>query len=105
MRCGSKLVLRDDPQAKVLRYCGEPAYVTQRFIHRSTLFVSRRHTSLDANARLRSKETVALSHGYPSEILVEEWTYNFGPRKLMRIVRFENGRVVDVEELGYGYRE
>lgn len=105
MRCGSKLVLRDDPQAKVLRYCGEPAYITQRYIHRSTVFVPRRRTSLDANGRLRSNETAALNHAYPSEVLVEEWTYNFGPQKLMRLVRFENGLVVNVRELGYGYRE
>ena len=39
------------------------------------------------------------------EVIVEEWTYNFGPRKLMRIIRFENGLVADVKELGYGYRD
>ena len=32
-------------------------------------------------------------------------TYNFGPSKLMRLVRFADGFVEDVQELGYGYRE
>jgi len=32
----------------------------------------------------------------------EEWTYNFGPRRLMQVVVFENGRLVDVKSAGYG---
>ena len=35
--------------------------------------------------------------------MVEDWTYNFGPYQLMRQVRLENGFVVDVKNLGYGY--
>ncbi len=34
---------------------------------------------------------------------VEIWTYNFGPYKLMREIRFVDGRVEDIETLGYGY--
>jgi uncharacterized protein YvpB len=37
------------------------------------------------------------------EVPVELWTYNFGPSQLMRRVRFESGRLVMVEILGYGY--
>jgi hypothetical protein len=37
------------------------------------------------------------------EVPVELWLYNFGPSQLMRRVRFESGRVVMVEVLGYGY--
>jgi hypothetical protein len=32
------------------------------------------------------------------------WLYNFGTTKVMRRVRFESGRVVLIEILGYGYR-
>ncbi len=39
------------------------------------------------------------------EVLIEEWTYNFGPHKLMRIVRFENGLVAEIDHLGYGYTD
>ncbi len=38
-----------------------------------------------------------------SEVVVEEWTYNFGPRRLMRVIRFENGLVTSIRQLGYGY--
>jgi hypothetical protein len=39
------------------------------------------------------------------EIVIEEWTYNFGPRRLMQLVRFENGFVADMDQLGYGFTE
>jgi hypothetical protein len=35
--------------------------------------------------------------GYYSTVFQEEWIYNFGSRYLMRVVRLENGRVVDVQ--------
>ena len=38
------------------------------------------------------------------EVPVEVWTYNFGPYKLMRRVRFVDGLVEEIETLGYGYR-
>ena len=43
--------------------------------------------------------------GLFTDVRVEEWTYNFGPRKLMRLIRLENGVVADIQELGYGFRE
>jgi hypothetical protein len=39
------------------------------------------------------------------EIPVEVWIYNLGPSKLMRQIRFEDGKVVEIETLGYGYHE
>ena len=41
--------------------------------------------------------------GLIEEVVVEEWTYNLGPYQFMRLVRIENGRVVEVKPLGYGY--
>ena len=34
---------------------------------------------------------------------MEIWTYNFGPNKLMRRLRFVDGELQDIETLGYGY--
>jgi hypothetical protein len=39
------------------------------------------------------------------EVSVEAWVYNFGPNKLMRRLRFENGVLAQIETLGYGYNE
>jgi hypothetical protein len=90
LRCGSKLVNTGDHKSKILKYCGEPTSVEFRVIVRGYVSISdRSHRSIP---------------GY-GEIKVEEWTYNFGPRKFMRTIKFENGRVVSVKRLGSGYRE
>jgi hypothetical protein len=39
------------------------------------------------------------------EVVVTEYVYNFGPRKLMRRLLFEGGVLVQIESLGYGYVE
>jgi hypothetical protein len=37
------------------------------------------------------------------EAVVETWTYNFGPNKLMQRLRFVDGVLEDIESLGYGH--
>jgi hypothetical protein len=85
-RCGPRLITRGDHADKILRYCGEPVAVHTWLKQRS--FV------MDSGVVLR---------GALEEVVVEEWTYNLGPRMLMRVVRLENGYVEEVKALGYGY--
>ncbi len=89
LRCGSRLVTNGDPRAKVRQFCGEPTDVQTRSILRRPYFNfgGRGYTYGD---------------GYV-EVPVEIWTYNFGPYKLMRQIRFVDGLVEDIETLGYGY--
>ena len=85
LRCGSKLVNDGDHMSKILKYCGEPTSVQVRTVVRGYGY---RH-----------------SYPYSAEIIVEEWTYNFGPRRFMQTITFENGLVVSVKQLRSGYRE
>jgi hypothetical protein len=85
-RCGSRIITRGDPVEKVLQYCGEPVAVTKRLKQRSYF--------MESGVRVP---------GAIEEVVVEEWTYNLGPRLLMRVVLLENGYVEDVKHLGYGY--
>jgi hypothetical protein len=39
------------------------------------------------------------------EVIVTEWVYNFGPRKLMRRLVFHGGVLVEIDTIGYGYIE
>jgi hypothetical protein len=89
MRCGSKLVSNGDTRAKVRQMCGAPTDVQTRTILRRPYY--------DFHGRL-----VYFGDGL-IEIPVEIWTYNFGPYKLMRRVRFFDGLVEDIDTLGYGY--
>lgn len=85
-RCGSRIITRGDPAEKVLQYCGEPVAVTKRLKQRSYF--------MESGVRVP---------GALEEVVVEEWTYNLGPRLLMRVVLLENGYVEEVKHLGYGH--
>lgn len=103
MRCGSMLVNKGDAQAKVLRYCGDPANKTSRYAIMPGTYPPKR-----SGTTINGKEVSGSDRYYAygsSEVLVEEWTYNFGPNKLMRLVRFINGIVDEVKTLDYGYHE
>lgn len=91
MRCGGRLIRDGDARAEVRAFCGEPADVQTRSILRRPVY------------NLRGR-LVYYGDGLV-EIPVETWTFNFGPNKLMRRVRFIDGLVDDVETLGYGYND
>jgi hypothetical protein len=91
MRCGSRLIRDGDARAEVRAFCGEPADVqTRTILRRPTTIIGGR---------------IFFSGDGLIEIPVETWTYNFGPNKLMRRVRFIDGVVEEVETLGYGYND
>ena len=94
LRCGSKLVKQGMHEVEVKAICGQPA--TERTLG----FVIRSHFD-----RTHGSTTTRYYGGYPREVLVTELVFNFGPRKFMRKMRFEEGRLVSMETIGYGYRE
>lgn len=89
LRCGTRLISEGDHVSKLLRYCGEPQTVDTRSIRRGAI----------------GNVGGVIFPGFYEDVLVEEWTYNFGPRKLMRLVRIENGIVAEIDHLGYGFLE
>lgn len=89
LRCGTRLISEGDHASRLLRYCGEPQSVDTRSVRRGVV----------------GNVGGAIFPGFFEDVLVEEWTYNFGPRKLMRLVRIENGIVAEISHLGYGFTE
>ena len=87
MRCKNKLVSEGMRPMEVISKCGEPDYVRESFEHQSTAINDRQ---------------AGLYRQYDHPIQIEEWTYNFGPRRFMRLLRFENGRLLSIESIGYG---
>jgi len=100
LRCGSKLVTKGSPQGKVLKFCGEPESIQIRSIVRAGF--PRRQTGRRIGNVEVERDLLFADRAYV-EVIIEEWTYNFGPRKLMRIIRFENGLVTSIRQVGYGY--
>ena len=100
-RCGSKLVKDGMHEQEIVAICGEPA--------------SKRHVGyalrgLDLNARRHMSPgwTASYFPGYgifAAEVIITEYVYNLGPRKLMRRLVFEGGLLVSIETLGRGYND
>ena len=98
-RCGSKLVKDGMHEAQVLAICGEPT--TAR-----NLGYAVRGYSYDTGRRVGygNHRYRRPGFGLSEEVVITEYVYNFGPRKLMRRLVFEGGVLVTIESLGYGYR-
>jgi hypothetical protein len=91
LRCGGRLLRDGDSRAEVRAFCGEPVDVQTRSILR------RPFQNIGGRLIYFGDSVV--------EVPVETWTYNFGPNKLMRRIRFVDGIVEQVETLGYGYND
>lgn len=99
LRCGNRLVKDGMPEAQVIELCGEPVSI------RPVGHVLRPYI-------VKVPAGISVSHGmkhiyggYHYNLEVTEMLFNFGPHKLMRLIRFEGGRVADIRTVGYGYRE
>ena len=91
-RCGSHLVTEGDTRSEVAAKCGEPTEINQKsaILRQPTVWVGGRR--------------FVVGNGLV-EIPIEDWVYNLGPNKLMRRLRFEDGVLVDIDTMGYGYYE
>lgn len=98
-RCGSRIVTEDMHEAQVRRACGAPT--TMRHIGRAVRAID--YPIASHYGGLSSRHFPG--YGLTQEVIVTEYVYNFGPRKLMRRLVFEGGVLVSIESLGYGYRE
>jgi hypothetical protein len=79
-----------DGKLEVLSRCGEPA-VAEAWDEVQGVFAS--------DAR------VGVAQGQDVTVRIETWTYDLGRNRLVRFVRFENGRVVRITTGSYGYAE
>ncbi len=76
IRCDGGIVSVGDSKLDLFAKCGEPS--------------------------LQEAESVAFGT-VDLSLLIERWTYNFGPDRFMVIVSLQGGKVIAVERGGYGY--
>jgi hypothetical protein len=88
MRCGSRIVKDGDSQETVLEVCGEPETKQRTWTERAPQY-----------------ELGGTTYSFPGTeyVPVDLWTYNFGPSKLMRRVRFVAGQVDSIATLDRGH--
>jgi len=87
LRCGNLLVDEGDHMLDVLDKCGEPEFRDRR-------------TAVKGQ-RLRHPYGALIEERF-EEIEIEEWVYNFGPRRFKQHFRFENGLLVEIRSLQRG---
>jgi len=100
-RCKSKLVKDGMHEQQVIAICGQPT--TRRDLGYAVRSLSFGWQRVPSGGFHRSYYP-AYSH-LQQEVIVTEYVYNFGPRKLMRRLIFEGGVLVNIETIGYGYIE
>lgn len=81
--CSEQTVSLGDLKSDVVQKCGEP---TWKDLHEEEL-IDRLNTGVERK----------------NFVTVEEWTYNLGPNRFVRILTFRNGKLVDIRTGGYGY--
>lgn len=97
-RCGTKLVKDGMHEQQVIAVCGEPTSVRHLgYAIRSHELQYRKSFGGFSSTRHYPH------HYYPKEVAVSEYIYNFGPRRFMRRLIFEDGVLVKIENVGYGY--
>ncbi len=89
LRCSDRIISTGSTRAEVAGLCGDPAQVEHKTIYNNVSAAAGRQSSLVAGTTL--------------EIQVELWIYNFGPDRLMQRIRFEDGVVVSIQSMGYGF--
>jgi hypothetical protein len=105
IRCGTRLISVGDYKARVLAECGEPDHVQvweeERIYgfqhHPGRYGVYENYEYVHPENRLGSPYRVR------QLVVVEEWTYNYGPTRFLNHLRLENGIVRRIFSGDYGY--
>ena len=98
-RCGDKLAFVGDSTYTVKSICGDP---DDTHHHTETKKVSRR---VSEPCPTGSHETVCSSTVEDSySIEVDEWIYDFGSSRFIETLRFEDGKLANITDGGYGHK-
>lgn len=107
LRCGHELVSIGDHKAEVLEKCGEPDYFDSHWERRGNInHADVGNTIPYGYGRHRAYNNFNYGQAYyeEEEVLIEEWTYDFGRRRFYQHLRFENGRLKSVQSGRKGRR-
>jgi hypothetical protein len=96
LRCDNRLVQEGDSQYEVKSLCGAPDDVQRRTESR------RVQRAVQRPCAHGSGSCVVVVDDYV-EITIDEWVYDFGPRRFVQYLTFEAGQLVAVRSGSYGH--
>jgi hypothetical protein len=100
LRCGDRLASSGDSTYDVRSICGDPDAAVQRIEYRTV--------------RIRVPAPCHDEHGCRRcdaeiertiEVVLDDWTYDFGRNRFIEYVHFEDGRLLSVREGSYGRKD
>lgn len=102
LRCGQYLVEPGDYKEDVLESCGDPDSVHTHYERRSNgnrAAISQYNLNGQIMIFPNDSFNYGQFHYQDVEVLVEEWVYDFGSSRLRKLLRFENGKLIDIISL------
>jgi hypothetical protein len=96
-RCGAKLITVGDRKAEVVSKCGPPDWQDSWQEQRIERVFVKPHSFKGPFSGTRVPIATVV------QVTIDEWTYNLGPSYFIRILRFENNILKDIETGDYGF--
>lgn len=97
IRCGDQLASTGASLYEVKVTCGEPD-MTLRRVERRTLV----QTLPGPCVRTQGRTVCGSSVATVVEVVVDDWTYDFGNNRFIYFLKFEDGRLIQISHGGYG---
>lgn len=99
MGCKDRIVSSGDSRYEVKSVCGDPDDASQRVEYRTV-----RGRVAGPCTRSGDKIVCSQTREHVVEVVIDEWTYDFGRNRFIQYLTFEQGRLVSVRSGGYGYK-
>jgi len=99
MNCKNRIVSTGDTRYQVKATCGDPDDASQRVEYRTV-----RGRVTGPCTRQGDRIVCSDTREQVVEVVIDEWTYDFGKNRFLQHLTFEQGRLVTVRSGGYGYK-
>lgn len=96
-RCEGYVIDVGLKKVEVTKRCGAPMSQESRVIWRTTKV----RNPVPVGSKPRTTGAVEQETQVP--VTIEEWIYNLGPNQFMQQLTFEDGRLIEIEDLDYGH--
>jgi hypothetical protein len=99
LRCQNKIIEPGDTAYDVRSLCGPPDDIQQRSEQRRVARAVDRPCLTNPTGRCPTVEEQTV------DVLIDEWTYDFGPQRFIQYLTFEAGKLRHIRSGEYGHKQ